>query len=55
MFFIPPASYSVVVKMIELYLHIKVVCKFECPVHDTIESTEASISSTLLSEKINSL
>ena len=35
---------SVINNLIDLYLHLKVICKFECPVRDTIESTEASLN-----------
>ena len=48
-------SDSVIINLIDLYLHLKLICKFECPVRDTIESTEVSLNSTLLSKKINSL
>ena len=52
---ITPPSDSVIINLIDLYLHLKVICKFECPVRDTIESTEVSLNSTLLSKKNNSL
>ena len=49
--FITPPSDSVIINLITFYLHLKVVCKFKCPFLDTIESTEVSPNSTLLSEK----
>ena len=41
-----------IINLIDLYLHLKVICKFECPVRDTIESTEVSLNSTLYQKKL---
>ena len=52
---ITPPSDFVIIYLIDLYLHLNVICKFECSVRDTIESTEVSLNSTLFSEKNNTL
>ena len=49
--FITPPSDSVIINLIDFYLHLKVFCKFGCPYHNTIESTDVSPNSTLLSER----
>ena len=48
---ITPPSDSVIINLLDLYLQLKVICKFECPVRNTIESREVSPNSTHLSGK----